>query len=266
MMKTLSLVLALLALPFAGRATAAPSLAAVKKSGKVVIAIDPTYPPMESEATDGSLVGFDVDFARELAKRLGVEAQFMVMGYEGIIGGLASGRYDLIISSMNVTPDRAKEIDFVEYGRMSQLFVTAGGAPVAHDADMAGKVVAVPTDTTSYDHVQKQQAAGVKIKELKAFKLTSDVFMAVKTGHADVLVVDEPVARYFAKQEPATFHITGRAMAPEPIGIGISRQSPDLRDAVRTALTAMQKDGTVTRLQKQWFGAELGSLDLSPSH
>ena len=256
-MKTL-LLIALLLCPFA-RAEAAPSLAAVKKAGKVVIAIDPTYPPMESEATDGSLVGFDVDFAKELAKRLGVTPQFMVMGYEGIIGGLASGRYDLIVSSMNVTPDRAKEIDFVEYGKMSQLFVTAHGAPVASDKDMAGKVVAVPTDTTSYDHVQKQQASGVKIKKLEAFKLTSDVFMAVKTGHADVLVVDEPVARYFAKQDHETFKITGRAMAPEPIGIGINKASKDLRDAVNAAVESMKKDGTLKKMQMQWFGGELGA-------
>jgi polar amino acid transport system substrate-binding protein len=241
---------------------AAPTLASVKAAGKIVVAVDPTYPPMESEDTSGALLGYDIDFARELATRLGVKAEFMIMGFEGIISGLASNRYDLIISCMNITPDRAKQIDFVEYAQMSELYVARKGLKVQSDKDLAGRVVAVATDTTSYDYVTKQQAAGLKIREIKAFRLTSDVFMAVKTGHADVLIVDEPVARYFARQDHATFEITGRAMAPEPVGIGVSKSSPDLKDAVQKALQAMRQDGTQKRLDERYFGGQLG-LDVT---
>jgi polar amino acid transport system substrate-binding protein len=237
----------------------APSLASIKAAGKVIIAVDPTYPPMESEDTQGKLIGYDIDFARLVAERLGVKSDFLVMGYEGIIGGLASGRYDLIISTMNITPERSQQIDFVEYARMAQLFVAKKGLSVKSEKDLADKIVAVPTDTTSYDYIAKQQAAGVKIKDVKAFKLTSDVFMAVKTGHAEVLVVDEPVARYFAKQDAQSFAVTGRAMSPEPVGIGISKASQDLKAAVQKAVDGLRRDGTLARLDQQYFGAQLGT-------
>ncbi len=238
-----------------------PALAspAWAKSTKLVIALDPSYPPMESEDMDGKLVGFDVDFARELAKRLGRKPEFMVMGWEGIIGGLMSDRYDVIISSMNVTPERQKEIDFVEYARMSQLFVAKKGLEVKTEKDLIGRIVAVATDTTSYDYIQKQRAGGLAIKEIRAYRLASEVFMAVKTGHADVLVVDEPVARYFTKIDAANFAVTGRAMAPEPIGVGVRKSNAALRAAIADAVAAMKKDGTLKRLSESWFGAELGA-------
>ena len=234
------------------------ALPGITKAGKIVIALDPTYPPMESEESDGKLVGFDIDMAREIAKRLGVKAEFMVMAWEGIISGLVSNRYDLIISSMNITAEREKQINFVPYAKMSELFVTKIGADVHDEAGLAGKVLAVAADTTSYDYAQKQKAKGLAIKEIKAFRLMSDAFMAVKTGHADVLIVDEPVARYFTKLDKNTFHITGRAMAPEAVGIGVRRAATDLHEAVAKAIEAMRKDGTLKALQDTWFGGELG--------
>lgn len=226
--------------------------------GKLVIALDPSYPPMESEDLAGKLVGFDIDFARELAKHMDKDPEFMVMSWEGIISGLMSNRYDVIISAMNITSDRKKEIEFVEYARMSQLFVAKPGLTVKSVNDLAGKIVAVATDTTSFDFLQTQMKNGLAIKELKAYRLASEVFLAVKTGHAEVLVVDEPVARYFTKLEPSTFVVTGRAVAPEPVGIGLRRSAKELKAEVAKAVEAMRLDGTMKRLSLLWFGTELG--------
>ncbi len=225
----------------------------------LVIALDPTYPPMESEDRMGQLVGFDLDVGREIGRRLGRVAEFKVMSWDGIIGGLISQRYDLIISAMNVTPERQREIAFVEYARMSQLFVVRKGTAIKSEQDLAGKVVAVAADTTSYDYLQKARSSGLAIKEIRAYRLAPEVFMAVKTGHAEVLVVDEPVARYFTKLDPSTFEVTGRAMAPEPIGIGIRKNDPELKKRVNDAVAAMKQDGTLKRLSETWFGAELGA-------
>jgi polar amino acid transport system substrate-binding protein len=127
------------------------------------------------------------------------------------------------------------------------------------EKDLAGRIVTVPADTTSFDFVQSQKAKGLAIKEVKAYRLTADVFMAVKAGHADAIVVDEPVARYFVKQDPETFVLSGRAMAPEPIGIGVRKTAPDLRDAVAKAVDDMRRDGTMKTLAMKWFGGELGA-------
>jgi polar amino acid transport system substrate-binding protein len=240
-------------------ASTAPAVDRVKSAGKIVVAIDATYPPMESEGADGKPVGFDIDFANEVAKRMGIKAEFVVMNWDGILAGLNSKRYDAIISSMNITDDRKKQVDFVEYVRMSQLFVAKKGNAVAGEKDLAGKVVAVQADTTSFDYVDKAKKAGVAIKDVKAFKLATDTFAAVKANQADVIVIDEPVGKYYTKQDPGTFQITGRAMAPEPVGIATRKGDADLNAAIARTVEEMKKDGSLKKLQDKWFGGELGA-------
>ncbi len=230
----------------------------VKKAGKLVVAIDATYPPMESEGKDGKPVGFDIDFANELGKRLGVKTEFVVMNWDGIFAGLDSKRYDVIISTMNITDDRKKKVDFVEYVRMSQLFVSKKGVTVKTDKDLEGKVVAVQADTTSSEFVEKAVKAGVKVKETKQFKLATDVFSAVKAGQAEVIVIDEPVGRFYASKDPATFVVTGNAMAPEPVGVAIRKDDSDLQKALQTIVDEMKKDGFMKKISLTWFGGELG--------
>jgi polar amino acid transport system substrate-binding protein len=226
---------------------------------RLIVAVDPTYPPMESEDDKGELAGFDIDLARELGTRLGRKTEFMVMSYEGILSGLQTTRYDLIISAMNITAERLKQVDFVEYGRMAQLFVAKPGVTIKGEKDLAGKVVAVATDTTSFEYLNGLAGRGVKLGDLKGFRLMSDVFVAVKTGHAVALVCDEPVARHYVKADPKSFAIAGRAMAPEPLGIAVRKGNKQLYDAVAAAVEAMKKDGTMLQLQVRWFGAALGS-------
>ncbi len=261
LLKTLSrCCVLLLSLMLGASAFAAdgPGLARVKKAGKLVIAIDATYPPMESEGNDGKPVGFDIDFATELTKRLGVKPEFVVMNWDGILAGLASNRYDVIISAMNVTAERKKQVDFVEYVQMSQLFVAKKGINVATEKDLAGKVIAVQADTTSSEFVEAKKKAGIAIKEMKAFKLANEAFAAVKAGQAEVIVVDEPVGRYYVKQDPATFTVTGRAIAPEPVGIAVRKADSDLAAELQKHVSAMSKDGALKKISETWFGTELG--------
>jgi polar amino acid transport system substrate-binding protein len=111
-----------------GKSGADGSLDRVKKAGKLTIGMDTTYPPMEF-VENGKTVGFDKEFADALAAKLGVTAEAQTVDWNGIITGLKSKRYDVIISSMNITDERKKEVNFVEYARMSQVFVTKKGAP-----------------------------------------------------------------------------------------------------------------------------------------
>lgn len=261
MARFIQMLLAILATgALTGSAYAAENaLERVKKAGKLLVAVDATYPPMEFEGKDGKPEGFDIDFANEIASRLGVKAEFVVVAWDGMIAGLFSKRYDTIISTMNITEERKKQLDFVEYVRMSQLFVTAPGGAIKSEQDLSGKVVAVQADTSTHEWAEKQQKSGIKIKEIKAFRVATEVFAALKAGQAGVIVIDEPVGRYYAKQDPAAFVVTGRALAPEPIGVATRKDDADLRKAIDDAVTAIKKDGTFKKLQEKWFGGELGA-------
>jgi polar amino acid transport system substrate-binding protein len=229
------------------------------KAGKLLVAIDATYPPMEFEGDNGKPDGFDVDVAKEIAKSLKLEPEFVVMNWDGILAGLESKRYDVIISSMNITDERKKQVNFVEYSRMSQLFVSKRGVTVKEAKDLAGKIVAVQADTTSHEYLTNQQKAGVKIKEIKAFRGATDTFAAVKSSQAEVIVIDEPVGRYYAAKDPQTFVVTGNAIAPEPIGIAIRKANANLLKEVKATVEKMRQDGRMKKISQKWFGGELGS-------
>jgi len=254
--RRLAVVLALgwLAVPSAVRADG--SLERVTKAGVLRVAIDPTYPPMEFER-EGKLFGFDVDVARAVAQRLGVQAEFITMDWNGIIAGLNSRRYDMIISSMNITAERARQVGFVEYVRMAQVFVCPTGTIVQKEGDLAGKVVAVQVDTTSHNYVEGLKKKGVAIRAIKALPQATDTFNALKAGQAEVIVTDEPVGRYYARLIPE-FAVTGQAIAAEAVGIAVNKQDAQLRAAIEQAVAGMKQDGAFAAISAQWFGGELG--------
>jgi polar amino acid transport system substrate-binding protein len=234
------------------------SLDRVKKAGKLVVAVDTTYPPMEY--VDGNkIVGYDVDLAKAIGKKMGVEVEFQSVDWDGILTGLLGKRYDVIMSSMNITPERSEKVNFVEYAKMSQVFVSKKGTDVKAEKDLSGKVVVVQADTTSHEWVEKLKAEKIKdIKEIRSFKGATDAFLEVKNGRGDVIVIDEPVGLYYAKKDAATFAVTGRAMDAEPIGVAIRKEDNDLKAAIDKAVQDLRADGTYSKIATEWFGGELG--------
>jgi ABC-type amino acid transport substrate-binding protein len=248
----------------AGKTAASVSaLDRVKNAKELTVAIDATYPPMEFiDEKDGKTpIGFDVDLAKEVAKKLGVQAKFVVMDWDGILTGLTGKRYDVIMSSMNITPERQQQVDFVEYAKMSQVFVSpTKGTPVKTEKELSGKTVIVQAETTSQEWAEKVKAEKVKdIKEIRSFKGATDAFLEVKNGRGDVIVIDEPVGLYYSMKDAATFTITGHAMDPEPVGVAVRKEDSDLKQAIQKALDELKADGTYGKISKTWFGDhELG--------
>ncbi len=233
------------------------ALERIKSSGKLVVGIDATYPPMEY-MEGGAATGFDVEFARKMAERLGVKAEFVNVGWDEIITGLTAGKYDVIISSMNITADRSRTVDFVEYAKMSQVFVCRKGVSVKTEADLAGKAVIAQLGTTSEDWLllARDRVKGIKI--VRTFKSGPELFDRVKAGKADCLISDEPVGKYYAKTQPDAFSVTGQAIAPEPVGIALRKGEEPLRAALSKAVDDLRADGSYKALCEKWFGGELG--------
>lgn len=253
----LKILTAILCLSLLGQLSFARSLNEIQKEKKLKIAVDTTYPPMEFESIDGKIIGLDVDLAKEIAKNLKVEAEFIVMPWDGILAGLAGNRYDMIMSSMNITPERSAQVNFVPYLNMGQVFIIKNGTnKVKTEKDLVGRIVAVQADTTSYTAVEGYQKSGIKIKDIKAFKGATDAFSAVKSNQADVILIDEAVGLYYAGLDAKTFSVTGQAMKPEPIGIAIRKNDKDLFDAVSKAVKTMKENGSFNKIYKNWLKAD----------
>lgn len=237
---------------FASIALAQPSALSNRLGSKLRVAIDASYPPMEFEK-DGQPQGFDVEYADALAKALGLQVEYVVSDWSGIIAGLSSNRYELIISSMNITEERKKEVDFVEYIKMYQVFVCRSGVVVKREADLKDLKVAVQTDTTSSSWVEASMKRGSGIKEIKAFPTATDAFAALNAAQVDLIVIDEPVGKYYARLSP-NLSVTGTALEAEPVGIALKKNDPELKDAVQKAVDELRSKGQTKAIAEKWFG------------
>jgi polar amino acid transport system substrate-binding protein len=158
------------------------------------------------------------------------------------------------MSSMNVTPERQAQVNFIPYLTMGQIFVVKKTAkPVVLEKDLEGRTVAVQVDTTSFSAVEAILKSGVKIKEIKTFPAATDTFSALKANQADVIVTDEAVGRYYAALDSKNFVVSGIAIKPEPIGMAVKKSDEKLFKALEQALNSIKKNGTYTKIYREWL-------------
>lgn len=232
----------------------AHDLDTILKNKKIRVAVDTTYPPMEFQADDGKVMGLDIDLAREIAKILKIDIEFIVMPWDGILAGLQSNRYDVIMSSMNITEERSRQVNFVPYISMGQIFVIKKSMPpLKNEKDLAGKIIAVQADTTSFTAAENFKKSGIAIKEIKSFIAATDAFSALKSNQAEVIVVDEAVGLYYTGLDQKTFQVSGMATKSEPIGIAVKKSDTKLLKALESAILTIKKNGTFFNIYKFWL-------------
>jgi len=232
--------------------------APLKAGGDFLFCTDVPYPPAESQV-GSDFEGYEIDIAREVSDRIGVEAQFQKTGFDGIIGALNAKQCDGIISSMNSTDERKKEVNFVDYMEVGQsLLVPADDADEVTDlTDLGGQTVAVQTGTTLGDAIKaaNEDIEGEKIS-LKSFPSAQDAVSALSADQVDAFFTDSPVAADYVNKQPDAFAFGGEPVDPLPVGIALRKSDTDLRDAVQDAVDAMYEDGTMKKLLDKWKVAD----------
>jgi polar amino acid transport system substrate-binding protein len=250
--------------PSAAATAAAPSIAvpaAITTAGKLVWCVDVSYPPEESFKADGTTAeGSDIDIANEVAKRFGVTPEIDNTSFTGIIASLTGKKCDLIISGMNDTAERAKQVAFVDYLKVGQgLLVAAGNPKGIHTLeDLSGKAVAVQLGTTNKDALDaenvKLKAANKPQIDVQTFDQDTDAFQQLALGRVDAYSGDSPVCAYYAAKpdNAGKFEVGGTPIDPAPIGIAIRKDDTELQAAVKSAIDGMYADGTMKSIVDKW--------------
>ena len=231
-----------------------------KKNDDVLrVAVDDTTPPMEFKDEKGETVGFDVDVATEVAKRLGREVQIISTSWDGIFQGLNTDRYDCIISSVSLTPEREEQFAMTRpYVSNSQILVVkAGDDSIQSIDDIAGKTVSCQVGTTSAE-------AAAKLLETIDFEHTeydqvNQLFADMKAGRIDAILTDEVVGMYYIEKNPEDFQAASLKLSNEPIGVCLKKENTALRDEIQKVLDDMVEDGTMAELSVKWFGEDMTS-------
>jgi polar amino acid transport system substrate-binding protein len=233
--------------------------ASIKSAGKLVFCSDITYPPEESyKAGTTTPEGSDIDIGNYIAKKMGVTATFDNTGFDGIIAALLAKKCDAIISGMNDTPERKKQVAFVDYLKVGQSFMVKSGNPenITGLASLAGKRASVETGTTNKDFLDAQsktlQSQGKKAIKVVPFPKDTDAANALKTGKVDAYFGDAPVVAYYIEKDPKSFAIGGTPVNPISIGIAIRKGDTDLQAAVTQAIKDIYADGTMDKILVKW--------------
>ena len=258
-MRTLSprLLLGVALASLAVLAVAATSAAAPARpsAGTLTFCTDATYPP-EEFFQGTKLVGSDIDIGTEVAKRIGISAKFQNTGFDGIIAALLAKKCDAIISGMNDTPDRRKQIAFVDYISVGQSLMVKKGNPkgIKVLSDLSGKTVSVEVGTTNKAFLDTTSAAlkkkGKDAIKVVTFPKDTDAANALKTGRVDAYFGDSPVVAYYIQRD-SSFAFAGSPVNPILVGIGM-RKGDALIPKVKKQIIAMYGDGTMKKILAKW--------------
>lgn len=225
----------------------------LEADGQFVFCTDVPYPPAEFQEGQ-EFKGYEIELAEEVARRLGTTAEFQKTGFDGIIGALQAGKCDAIISSMNVTPEREKQVAFVEYMTIGQAVAVPPDAEgtINELADLAGKVVAVQVGTTLkalIEDANKELDTPIKVQ---SFPDAGAAASALQTGKVDAFFADAPVVADYVIKQPDAFAIGGTQIDELPAGIAMRLEDTELHEAVQAAIDEMYKDASIEAIFAGW--------------
>ncbi len=243
-----ALVTAMLTLT-ACRKESADSLERVKENGKLTVVGSGGYPPF-NYMEDGKVVGFDVEVGEEIAKRLGVELNYVTSDWDGLIEGLRNKRYDAILGSMAITEERSKVVDFTDpyYYSGAQLFVLDDSDITSAD-ELSGKTIAVATGT---NFVEDAKTLGA---EVNYYQDDNATMMELVNGRVDGVITDRLVG-LSAMKEIAGGEKIGMAdnlLRMEKMGIAINKDDKELLKRMNEILQDMRDDGTLKEISLKWL-------------
>ena len=234
---------------------------AIQQSKEIKVGSDIAYAPVEfyKEGTQ-EVQGIDYDLGQALGQKLGVKVTFANTTFDGIIPALKANRFDIIMSAMSDTPERQKEIDFIDYFKAGTSILVKKGNPQGIKSldDLCGKTIALQKGTTQEEVATDQQAKCASAGKPKINVLTydkdTDAQLQLRSGRSVADMNDFPVAAYAAQTVGGgnEFEVVGEQIGAGPYGIGVRKDDNQLRDALQEALKAVIADGTYTQILQKW--------------
>lgn len=210
------------------------------------------FPPFSFYDANGELAGFDVDVSRQIARRIGRKPKIVTTEWDGILAGLLAGKYDAIIGSMAITPQRAEKVAFSEpyYHSGAQLFVHRDNPQQIYNIDeCGGKRIAVVLGET-YQHYLESHYPGIEVVTLKS---TAEIFELLQKHRIAGFVSDRLVGTWQIKQARRPFVPVGPMLYEEDIAIPVRPEATALLAQINRALKSMRSDGTLQRIHNKYF-------------
>jgi polar amino acid transport system substrate-binding protein len=222
----------------------------------LVIGVDDTFAPMGFRDKNNNLVGFDIDYAKAAAKKMGTSVKFQPIDWSTKEAELSSGRIDLIWNGYTITDERKKKVLFTKpYLKNSQVIVTRADSNINKLDDLSGKVVGLQSQSSAADALNASPIKS-KIKTVTEYKTNDLALTDLKNGRLDAVVIDEVVINYYMSLQKDSYKVLGESLAPEEYGVGVKKGNEALLNKLQKALDEMNQDGTAAKISEKWFSAD----------
>ena len=254
MKKFFALILFLTLIIFAGCSTST--------SDKIfVVGVDDEFAPMTFRNEKDELVGFDIDLAKETAKRMGVTFEFKPIDWDAKETEITSGNVDIIWSACDIVDEYKSYMIFSKpYMNNRQIVLTRrdNTEKIHSETDFAGKIVGTQSGSNSETYINENVNLKKTFKEFKTYHDFKEAFAALINGEMDLLIVDEIAGRYELKKSADTFQAAEVTVGPvTEFGIGFRKDDTELRDRVQKVFDEIVADGTAKKFSQKWFQADL---------
>jgi polar amino acid transport system substrate-binding protein len=243
-----------------GGSSSTPSTSASSVPNPIVFCVDTTYPPAES-IVNGKPAGYDIDIANAVAQQLGSTAQIKTTGFGVIIGALKAKKCNAIISSMTITPERAKVVSFAPYINVGAFLMVKKGNPdhVSTLASLSGKSAAVESATTELAGLQAEnkvlQKKGKPPITIKSYPADTSAAQAIIHGHVSAYFADAPPVLYYIRTTNGQFQTAGQQVETAPEGIATRKGDP-LGPKINNAVQALYLNGKMKTILAKWQASQ----------
>jgi len=234
-----------------------PRAQAIRQAGKLVVGISAPYEPaVFTDPSTGKWAGFDVDIAQAIAAKIGVPIEWKNMVFEELLTSQSSGKFDLALSSITITPERQKTLDFSEgyYKAGLSLVVNRCNKSITSIKALVGRAVGATKGTTSGKYLQKLQQDGTKIT-IKEYKGEREMLSALRDGDVDA-VVNGSINSGVILKRAADLKFAGELIQPEYIGIAVKKGDQGLLQTINGVIQQLRSQGRLNALFERWLNSQ----------
>lgn len=229
-----------------------PTWERIEETGILRVGLDPTYPPFEVIDNNG-LYGLDIDLAQAIAAELGLEAEFVYFGYDGLYDALATEQVDVLLSALVIAPERTRDFAYSEpyFNAGEILIVPQGETEIAGMADLNGRTLAV--ELGALGHVEANTWAN-QLADLTVLPLGSaeEAVTAVTTGQADAVLIDAISGRLALQNQPGLKHLPD-PVTIEPFAIVVRIGDELLLENLNNSLQELNESGQLQTITNKWL-------------
>jgi len=235
------------------------SLKQIQAKGFFIVGLDDQFPPMGFRGQDNNeIIGFDIDLAKEAAKRLGVQVQFKPVAWDGIILSLNKGDIDAVWNGMTITDERKQKIEFSKpYLNNRQIIMVTLDSTLSTIEMLKGKKLGLQLGSSSETALNSKPEVVKQLKELKKYENNTLALMDLAAKRIDAVVVDEIVGRWNMAKKPGIYKVLSEDMGTELYGVGLRKNDITFKEALDKVLTEIKNDKAGEEISKKWFGENI---------